>query len=425
MQLVIFALIITSVLGHEHEDISFYELYDEQEILLSNVTVTSLNIPKCQVRLRTDTANPQPLFIQPGSELFFHPYDRRGILEFTQGQEIELFCTSVFASPGGISGNLIRISCSSGVRFLFNGISYNFNEFTCRNWPTSVAQRRVTLNRCYNQGTIVDVGFKVESRFLKVFTSCHDPRVEQNVYTEYRLTPANDGQESSVSRPGWRQADFFPGKNVDSLHTRNTQRATIATTLNSTSASEKFIELPNSDVYLARGHLAAMTDFITANEQRSTFFFTNTAPQWQTFNGVNWLAVEMSSRRLAADRNINLDVFTGTFGVTQLRDESGTRQPIFLDFPNRQIPVPMLFFKILINQSNESGVVLIGVNNPHLTLSEILQDYVICNDVSDRIKYVNWQKDDIRRGYSYACEVNNLLSRVPFIPRINVRSLLV
>ena len=379
----------------------------------------------CQIRIGVHMGNPQPLYIQPGTEKFFHPLDSNGFLRFSSNQEIELFCTTGFATPSVVSGNSIRVSCSSGTRFMFNGISYNFNEFTCRNWPTSIAQRRLTTNRCYNQGIYVDVGFQVGTRFLKVFSVCHDPRLEQNYYTEYQLTPASDGQETSVTRPGWREGDFYPGKNVDNLHTRVNQRNTIATILSSTSAAARYIEEPNSNVFLARGHMAAMTDFISANEQRATFFFINTAPQWQTFNSQNWFFVEISSRRLAADRNIFLDVYTGTFGITQLRDDHGTNHQIFLHFPNRQIPVPMLYYKILVNRADQSGVVLLGVNNPHLTLNEILADYVICNDVSDRISYVNWQRHDLRRGYSYACEVNDFLRRVPHIQGIQVRSLLV
>lgn len=395
------------------------------EIADFNSVITASNAAACEVIINLHLGNPQPLYIRPGTEQFFHPSDRRGIIEMSVNQEMELFCTNGFATPGGISENLVRISCSTGTIFRLNGIFYNLNEFTCFNWPTSVAQRRITTSRCFNQGTIVDVGFQVENRFLKVFSACHDPRVEQNYYTEYQLTPSSDGQQSNVVRPGWRQGDFYPGKNVDNLHTRVTQRETIAVILNSASAAARYIEEPNSNIFLARGHMAAMTDFISANEQRSTFFFINTAPQFQTFNSMNWVAVEMSSRRLAADRNIFLDVYTGTFGITQFRDDSGSNREIFLDFPSRQIPVPMLYYKILVNRANQAGVVLLGVNNPHLTLAEILRDYVICNDVSDRINYVSWQRHDLVRGYSYACEVNNFLQRVPHVQGIVVNSLLV
>lgn len=378
----------------------------------------------CQIQVNL-LGGPQPLYIIPGTDRFFHPSDRRGIMEWSANQEVELFCTNGFATPSGVVGNSIRIACSSGNVFRLNGVFYGITEFTCRNWPTSVAQRRPATQTCFKQGTLIDVGFQVESRFLRVFSACHDPRTEENYYTIYELTPSSDGSENGVTRPSWRQADFFPGKNVDTLHTRVNQRTTIATILQSQSLADRYIEPPNSNIYLARGHIAAMTDFISANEQRSTFFFINTAPQFQTFNSMNWFQIEMSTRRLAADRNIFLDVFSGTYGNGQLRDEQGINRNIFLHWPSAQIPMPRLFYKIIVNRANRAGVVFLGVNNPHLSLSEILSDYIICNDISHMINYVSWQRLDLHRGYSYACEVNDFMRRVNHIPGLIVTSLLV
>jgi hypothetical protein len=141
-------------------------------------------------------------------------------------------------------------------------------------------------------------------------------------------------------------------------------------------------------------------------------------------NARNWFAIEMSTRQLAADRNVTLDTYTGTFGVTHLWNESGERRQIFLDGPSRQIPVPMLYYKIIVNTPARSGTVLLSVNNVHLTLADIQRDYIVCNDVADRINYVNWVRHDIVRGYSYACEVNDFLARVPHIQGLTVTSLL-
>ena len=47
-----------------------------------------------------------------------------------------------------------------------------------------------------------------------------------------------------------------------------------------------------STQFLARGHLAAKSDFVFATAQRATFFFTNAAPQWQPFNAGNWNFLE-------------------------------------------------------------------------------------------------------------------------------------
>lgn len=143
------------------------------------------------------------------------------------------------------------------------------------------------------------------------------------------------------------------------------------------------------------------------------------------YNNASRRAVEDGSRRLAADRNISLDVFTGTHGVIKLNDTDGTEQEIYLDVDNKKVPVPKIFYKILIDKSRSSGVALIGVNNVHISLHEIHQNYVVCDDVSDEIKYIKWRPKDIRRGFSYACRVDDFLTAVPHLPGITVDSLLV
>lgn len=136
-------------------------------------------------------------------------------------------------------------------------------------------------------------------------------------------------------------------------------------------------------------------------------------------------AVEDGTRRLAAERNISLDVYTGTHGILRINDTDGTPQEIYLDVDNKKVPVPKVFYKLLIDRSNDSGIVLVGVNNPHISIQEILQDYVFCeNDISSQIKYIKWKPKDIRRGYSYACEVSDFLENVPHLFNVSVESIL-
>jgi DNA/RNA non-specific endonuclease len=162
-------------------------------------------------------------------------------------------------------------------------------------------------------------------------------------------------------------------------------------------------------------------------QQRATFYFINTAPQWQRFNAQNWEAVEDATRKLASNRAITVDVYTGTYGVLELDDYFGNAKEIFLyvNGADRKIPVPKLYYKVLVNKSDSTGIVLIGVNSPHLTLEEIKKDFIICTDVSDKIDYINWKKDDIGRGYSYACDVNEFLKAVPHFSIMDVKNLLI
>lgn len=128
------------------------------------------------------------------------------------------------------------------------------------------------------------------------------------------------------------------------------------------------------------------------------------------------MSVEISSRRLAADRNINLEVWTGTHGITNLWTAARQWRQIFLDWPAARIPTPMLYYKLIVHRPSNSGVVLLGVNNFHLTLNEIMsRGYVICNDVASRINWVSWSRTNLARGYGYACEVQDFLRAVPHV----------
>jgi hypothetical protein len=275
MKLILFLIVLSVATKYSLQN----EVYDEVNEIFDNEVISS--ITGCQINIHTVAVTPQPLYIRPGTEQFFHPSDRRGIIEMNAGDRMELFCTN-FVSPVSASG-LITIECVNGIAFNFQGTIFNFNEFACASWPTSTAVRRTgASSRCFNNAVLVDVGFQIPNRFLRVYTSCHDAMLEANHYTIYQLTPRSEANQRNVNRPSWRQLDFFSGKNVDNLHTRVVQRQTIADILQSQAKANIFIEEPNSEIFLARGHMAAMTDFILANEQRSTFLFINTAPQWQT-----------------------------------------------------------------------------------------------------------------------------------------------
>lgn len=68
--------IFASAASRVRNDIPRLSVFDDKS------GVTGANVA-CSIRLGQDTATPQPLFIRPGTDQFFHPSDRRGILEFT------------------------------------------------------------------------------------------------------------------------------------------------------------------------------------------------------------------------------------------------------------------------------------------------------------------------------------------------------
>ena len=123
-----------------------------------------------------------------------------------------------------------------------------------------------------------------------------------------------------------------------------------------------------------------------------------------------------------------MDAYTGTFGTTTLKDIEDKDKEIYLAFDNNGnglIPAPKIYFKILVDRASKDGIALIGVNNPYLTLQEIEQDYLYCKDVGDQVTWVKWDRMNISRGYSYACDVNDFFQVVPYLPFVEVKGLLI
>lgn len=280
---------------------------------------------------------------------------------------------------------------------------------------------------CHGNAIEITIGFPVGTRFFEIMDVCHDEATASNLYVHFEQKPRNEGFQRAFPRPGWLLGGFFPGIGVDQAYSRNQQRDTIAQILGSTELAEQIIH-PTNNFFLARGHLAARVDVIFGIQQRATFYFINAAPQFQTFNAGNWETVESNVRRWVDNQNIDIEIYTGTHGIVTFPDINGVQQEIFLNFDangNGRIPVPKIYYKVLYEPSTASGIVLIGVNNPFATIEEIQRDYIFCEDISDRIDWINWQRDDIVLGYSYACSVGEFSQVVGHLPNLNVVNLLV
>lgn len=96
---------------------------------------------------------------------------------------------------------------------------------------------------------------------------------------------------------------------------------TVGQILGSSTLGTNYIK--DIDYYLARGHLAARADFVYSTHQRATFWYINTAPQWQTFNSGNWKVLEDNLREYGNIINTSLVQFRRFLAVLI--------SPVFLD----------------------------------------------------------------------------------------------
>lgn len=128
--------------------------------------------------------------MKPGTTEFFNPQGTDGIIRLNNNEQLELYCSGAFASPGGASGS-ITVTCTGGNQFSYSTGSFPFSSFVCNEYPTYIARR--TGARCFNNGIVVEIGFEVGStaRFLEVMNLCHDEVTEETYYVKHKFTPAN------------------------------------------------------------------------------------------------------------------------------------------------------------------------------------------------------------------------------------------
>lgn len=190
-----------------------------------------------------------------------------------------------------------------------------------------------------------------------------------------------------------------------------------------TSLAQKLLQ--SGKQYLTRGHLVAKADFVYVEQQRSTFWYVNTAPQWKSFNQGNWQKLENSVRRFVKNRHLDLDVYTGTDDIMTIEDAQGNQRPIFLVDPvvaNSKIYVPRFFWKIIYDPLSKRGTAFVGVNDPFI--KSLTKDVVLCDDISDKITWLDWTPNEIELGLSYACSIDNLRESWMWLPPLDVDGIL-
>lgn len=87
------------------------------------------------------------------------------------------------------------------------------------------------------------------------------------------------------------------------------------------------------------------------------------------------------------------------------------------------MPVPRMFWKVLYNPATHAGIAFVGLNNPYQAEATIAAD-IRCTDICGQITWLSWTQKDIKKGYSYCCEVNDFRKAFPELPAFTVTSVL-
>ncbi|KAJ8725073.1 hypothetical protein PYW07_016031 [Mythimna separata] len=374
----------------------------------------------CIFRVNGDLGQPQPVYLRGGNR-YLAADGNSGQIWLNTGEQVVVACTgsgrsilhpNIAATRDVATATCVNNDLVSGAGWL-NG-NGAFGQLTCSSHANHEAQ--ATSSRCFNNNIVIRVGFIVNNVFYPLYWSCFDQNRMEVLYVWYDQNPENSVHQTGVQSPGWlgKSGSFYPGVAVNTMYRQVNQKAVVTQYVGATLA-DRYI---NTHQFMARGHLAAKSDFVLATAQRATFYFINAAPQWQPFNNGNWKRLEQNLRARIGVVGHNTVVYTGTFGVSQLRDQNNRLVDIYLVPERNQLPVPLYFYKVVYDASRRLGTAFVSINNPYYTQAEV-QVLRFCTDRcrnNSAFSWLNWQPDRIDIGYSFCCTVDDFRRTIPHLP---------
>ncbi|BES96769.1 Endonuclease_NS [Nesidiocoris tenuis] len=382
--------------------------------------------PGCSLSLNNNLPiKNEPVFLTENSKKqleILRPSPSEGkdsTLDLKTGQEIVVACPSDKNNNVVSKETFAVAKCESGSTLVINGAKVDSKELDCKSKAESNVIK--TDRKCANgKGTVLEIGFKVISEWFKLLEVCHDLDEAKTYWASHTIK--GDGIEGKVyrstARPAFSRGEkwLYTGFNPDNAYKQSNQEKVLKAILGPKSATEYLDS--KATKFLARGHLAPDADFANSPQQLATYFFVNAAPQWQSINAGNWLRTEVNARTVAAANQVDLEVVTGTLGVSKMVDDKGKEKEVYMEGKDR-LPVPEYYWKILRNPQDDSCMAIVATNNPFLKSAPT----PICKDVCKANNWPTYQ-DDLFKGYVYCCEYKDLKKAVPHVPDVACKSTL-
>lgn len=350
-----------------------------------------------------------PLLFLPGSNEFTYPKHGDTVIKLYPEQPLHITC------PGGTvvianfttNSSLLSGSCINGGVLKIGNKAANWKRIRCSTSP--VSKIRYTGNSCDKDGKEIEIGFPIGlGGFLRSILICFDQEWQIARYSFVKIPASINQRINKTPRPTFNQGQgIYNITSVNDLYLRKNQRATVNSLVGLPDNSTQYIQ-DRSDYFLSRGHLTANMDNFYAAQQNATFYYQNAAPQWQTLNGKDWNQIEIDVRDYASNNGVELHVWTGTWQVTTLRHVVTNAQTdiyLYVDESTNgtALPVPAVFWKVVLEPSTKKGVALLGVNNPYVSLTNKL-----CPDVSQNLTWLHIPQE----GPCYACTIDHFKMKV-------------
>lgn len=342
-----------------------------------------------------------------------------GVIVVKEYEKVVFVCPKSFLM--GLNQKNAVGFCIGGKRFNVQEQLLHVTQIVCTKRP--VHEARYTNKTCMKTSKEIEIGFGIsDGVFLRQILVCFNPNLQITLYSSFMLSKNIGVSQTSPRPPYFIQGPFYDHPNINILYTKKRQRQTINALLCLPEGSQKYIK-ESGNYFISRGHLSAKSDFIFGYQQNLTFYFVNVAPQWQTFNGGNWAVLEKNCRNFAQRKHLNLIIYTGTFGTSELPHVNGSQVKLYLNVQQKakSLPVPKYYWKIVYEPLNKAGVAFVGLNNPY---HSVIGSDVFCRDICSKIGWIHWDSQNIERGYGFCCEVNEFRNVVRGLPLFKVDHIL-
>lgn len=116
---------------------------------------------------------------------------------------------------------------------------------------------------------------------------------------------------------------------------------------------------------------------------------------------------------LAQRSQSDLTVYTGVHDRLNLPSERTGRRTLFLEEGDR-IEVPKWFWKILHNETSDSAIVLMTLNNPH---AKLVDAQGFCTNICSSVGLISAGLKRLAKGYTYCCELGDFKKTVTSVPK--------
>lgn len=209
------------------------------------------------------------------------------IINLGEGQQVTISCLGTGNSMTATGLQLNPATCTAtSTLLLADGTEMTYDQTSCVKQNEEILVEQGT---CANgPGTFIRNGWQFGADFIPLFDMCHDEALALNYYSiDTVFGRSANADDKGNDRPSFSQDVYYPGLSVNTLYTQAEQTKTIAMIVGSSELAAQYI-VPNTEYYMSRGHMAPDGDFIDAASQDASYYFMNTAPQFQTFNNGNW-----------------------------------------------------------------------------------------------------------------------------------------